>query len=112
MNPQFSQCESLIAYSTLFNIIFYLLFRDLPEREVGWMLSTELIAKYRTAIEIGMEIKAFNDSTLLSFLGSDLICFHALPSVCLNSLTFTKQANAVTCILQQGRKGTERQRFA
>lgn len=76
------------------------------------MLCTELIAKYRTAIEISMEIKAFDDSTLLSFLGSDLTCFHALSSVCLNFVTFTKQANAVTCILQQRRRGTERQRFA
>lgn len=74
------------------------------------MLCTEIVAKYRTSIEISMERKAINDSTLLSFLGLDLICFHALSSTCLNSPTFIKQANAVTCILQQGERSTERQR--
>lgn len=50
--------------------------------------SIEIRAKYRTVIEISTEMKAFNDSTLPSFLGSGLICFHL------------QQASAVTCALQ------------
>lgn len=53
-----------------------------------------------------MGVKAFNDSTLPSFLGSGLICFHALSSAYLNSPTCTKQAGAVICILRQGEGST------
>lgn len=89
---------------------FLTAFQGSPKRDTEWMICAEIVAKYRTTIEISMERKAFNDSTLLSFLGSDLICYHALSSTCLNSPTFTKQASAVTCILQQGERSTERQR--
>lgn len=51
--------------------------------------SIEIRAKSRTVIEISTEMKAFNDSTLPSFLGSGLICFHL------------QQASAVTRALQQ-----------
>lgn len=38
--------------------------------------SIEIRAKYRTVIEISTEMKAFNENTSPSFLGSSLICFH------------------------------------
>lgn len=49
----------------------------------------EIRAKNRTVVQISTEMKAFNESTLPSFLGSGVICFHL------------QQASTVTCVLQQ-----------